>query len=72
MYFTDHGRPHFHAAYAGADASVDIETGDLRGDLPRTAQRLIREWLELHRNDLLANWERAREHRPLVPIEPLS
>jgi len=38
---------------------------------PRTAIRLINEWVGLHRDEFVANWERAQALQPLLPIEPL-
>src|ERR1700722_16013193 len=44
------------------EAVVEIETGQvLRGRLPRTAQRLVREWALSHREELLENWRRGRD-----------
>ena len=73
MYYAEHGAPHFHALYAGAEASVAIETLELlAGRLPERALRLVREWAELHRDELLANWVRARDAAPLERIAPLA
>ena len=73
MYFDDHAPPHFHARYGGDEATIVIATGEvLAGALPRRALRLVREWLDQHRAELAANWRRARAHRPLVPVEPLT
>jgi hypothetical protein len=67
------GRPHFHARYGNDEASVDIETFELiAGDLPVRAHRMVVEWARAHRAQLRDNWERARDHRPLIPIEPLG
>jgi hypothetical protein len=33
---------------------------------------MVVEWVLLHRAELKANWERAREQRPLDQIEPLD
>jgi hypothetical protein len=33
---------------------------------------LVRQWAELHRDELLANWERGRRQEPLQKIEPLA
>jgi len=72
MYYDEHGVPHFHVYYAEHDASIAIETLEiLGGSLPRRAQRLVTEWAELHRDELLANWQRARDEQPLEDIEPL-
>jgi hypothetical protein len=69
----DMGRPHFHARYGDDEASVGIETLDvIAGELPARARRLVVEWAQAHRPQLRDNWERARGHRPLIPIEPLG
>ena len=74
MFFKEeHGVPHFHARYAGQIAVFAIDPTDrLRGQLSRRADRLVREWASLHREELLRNWERARSGEPLLPIEPLK
>jgi hypothetical protein len=72
MYYEDHGSPHFHAAYGGGEASVDIESGRFRGRLPTRAEWLVRDWLNLHRAELLQNWQRCRRQEPLVRIAPLE
>jgi hypothetical protein len=72
MYFDDHPPPHFHARYAGDVAKIEIATGAvIVGSLPPRALRLVREWLELHRAELEANWERAERLETPQPIEPL-
>lgn len=46
--------------------------GDLTdGDMPNRQKRLIAAWTELHRDELLANWELAINEQPLYKIEPL-
>ena len=72
MFFNDHDPPHFHARYAERHARVAIDTGDLLdGDLPPRAVRLVKEWAELHRDELEEDWRLAQELQPLRPIEPL-
>jgi hypothetical protein len=72
MYYAEHGVPHFHAIYAGHDASITIDSGEvLAGSLPDRALRLVREWAELHRTELEEDWWRAREGQPLERIAPL-
>jgi hypothetical protein len=68
----DHPVPHFHAEYAGEDASVALDGKILAGSLPPRALRLIEDWAELHRDELLDNWRRARDREPITPIAPLS
>jgi hypothetical protein len=72
MYYRDHEPPHFHAIYGESQAQIAIETLEpLFGKLPVRALRLVREWAELHRDELDANWGRAREHEALDTIAPL-
>ena len=73
MYVKDHSPPHFHAVYAEHEAQFDIATGKvLKGKLPRTAQRLVRKWNELHRDDLMANWLRRKSGEPLQDVRGLD
>ena len=54
-------------------AVVDIASlAILKGDLPGRALGLVVEWGRLHRGELEANWTRAREAQPLLPVEPLG
>ena len=72
MYWREHPPAHFHAFYGNFEASVAIDDGSiLAGQLPMRAYRLAREWAELQRAELRADWERAQAMVPLVAIEPL-
>ena len=54
----EHGRPHFHALYGEFNAVFDIETMEaIEGDLPARAERLVREWAENYRAELLQMWK---------------
>ena len=73
MYYTDHALPHFHAKYGEQRISVAIEDARiLSGDFPRRARELVFEWLELHRDELLDDWELVRARKPLRKIDPLE
>ena len=73
MYYAEHGVPHFHALYAGQDASIAIESLEvLGGSLPDRALRLVREWAKIHRAELEDDWRRARDNEPLERIPPLG
>lgn len=62
----EHGAPHFHARYGGQVAVFIVEPLEVvRGELPRRADRLVREWGRLHRAELMRNWERARTGTPV-------
>ena len=73
MYFNDHAPPHFHALYAEHEATIAIDSlAVLEGSLPRRVLALVLEWASLHRNELSADWDRARRAVPLEPIAPLT
>ena len=60
------------AKYAEFEASIRIEDGEiLAGDLPRKQLRLVQAWTELHRDELLADWELAVAGETPYKISPL-
>lgn len=75
MYLLDnqqHNLPHIHAKYAEFEASITIEDGSiLAGELPRKQLRLVQAWIELHRDELMANWEIAISGENPYKIQPL-
>ncbi|MDZ7615465.1 MAG: DUF4160 domain-containing protein [Patescibacteria group bacterium] len=72
MLYDDHRPPHFHAEYGEYKVTVEISTGVVEGRFPRRALKALLEWYELHRDELLADWQLAEQHRPLVRIPPLE
>ena len=66
----DHPVPHFHAIQAEQEASIAVDGVLLAGQLDRRALSLVL-WTRLHRGELLANWELARDRQPIHPITPL-
>lgn len=68
-----HHLPHFHVRYQGAKAAIAIEDGRvLAGSIPPKQLRLVQAWVELHRDELLANWELALNGEDLFRIAPLQ
>ncbi len=69
MYFREHGMPHFHAIYAEFNGVFDIDSLEMiEGDLPRRAQRLVRDWAEQYQGELRRMWE-AQEYKKLPGLE---
>ena len=61
-----------HAKYAEYEASIGIDDGEiLGGKLPRKQLRLVQAWIELHRDELLADWELAQSGEQPYKIDPL-
>ncbi|MBF0363534.1 MAG: DUF4160 domain-containing protein [Oligoflexia bacterium] len=66
MNFNDHAPPHFHAEYQGHQAAYEIsKCSCVAGELPKSADHLIRRWCKIHRKELVDNWNKARKGEPL-------
>jgi len=75
MYFNDteqHHEPHFHAKYAGAEASFDLEGNLLAGEFPVKQQKYIAVWADIHGNELLALWNLMRTDEKYFKIKGLD
>jgi hypothetical protein len=72
MLANEHAPPHFRARYGDAEVSVSIRDGVVTGQFPASARRLVLEWCDRHKNELLANWERLRAGKPPRPVPPLD
>jgi len=72
MYYRDHSPPHFHAIYGDYEITVEIESGIINGRFPKRALKLVLEWLDIHKDELLENWRLAEGRRPLNKIQPLE
>ncbi len=72
MYYDDHHPPHFHADYNGQKILVDIIKGRvLRGAFPSRQLKFVLAWAEIHRDELMQDWELAKDNQPLISIAPL-
>lgn len=69
MYFREHGVPHFHALYGEFNGVFDIASLTMiEGDMPSRAQRLVKEWAERYRTELLAMWN-SQEFKQLPGLD---
>ena len=71
MRFIDHNPPHFHAQYQKDKVIVEIKDGKVKGEMSERALRLILEWLDLHRDELMEAWNQASAGNDPETIEPL-
>jgi len=73
MYYKDHQLPHIHVQYQSNNAIVDIESGNItEGRLPIRYLRLVQAWVEIHKDDLYANWELCLNGEEPFKIMPLQ
>jgi len=75
MYYMDnnqHKLPHIHVKYQGEETVVSLPDGEiLEGDLPGNKMKLLQAWIELHKDELMADWELAVSGEQPYKIDPL-
>lgn len=75
MYFVDnrrHHRPHIHVAYQDDEAVVAIPDGEvLEGSIRGNKMRLLQAWVEIHGDELMADWALATRGQQVFKIDPL-
>lgn len=75
MFFEDdkrHKKPHLHVEYQDHEAVISIPEGKvLAGSLPPAKLKLVSAWIEIHKEELMADWSLAVRGEPVFRIEPL-
>jgi len=72
MYFDDHNPPHFHVKYNEYRALISIlELKVIEGLLPARILGLVIEWAELHKDELIKNWDMVKNTGKFIKIDPL-
>ena len=76
MYYFDnkkHHLPHIHAQYGEEEAVISIPEGSvIEGSLRTAKLKLVLAWIEIHRDELMADWELAVNGQAVFKIEPLK
>lgn len=67
-----HNRPHLHAAFSDKEVVVDLNGEVIEGEFPRGKMKLLLAWMEIHRDELEANWKLLCGNEPAFKIEPLK
>jgi len=65
--------PHIHAKYQDEETIFSIISGEiLEGNLRQTKVKLVQAWIEIHRDELLADWELVTKGEAIFKIDPLK
>lgn len=72
IFYDEHNPPHFHAEYAGNRTLITLKDGIVTGQMPKRALKLIFEWMEIHAEELMEDWELSLKGEPLKKIKPLD
>ena len=71
MFLIDREHPprHIHIKYGGYLAVMELDNLNIiEGRLPKRCRQLVREWAEIHQQELVEMWNTQNFH----PIEPLE
>ena len=67
-----HHLPHFHAYHQNAAGVFTIDPVEIvGGSLPRKEMRLVEAWAEMHKGELMENWDRLQSGRPPFKVAEL-
>ena len=76
IYYEDtgrHNKPHIHVRYQGKKASISIEDGTvLAVKFPPKQLRMVLAWIDIHKDELMADWELAVTGEEPFRIAPLQ
>ncbi|MCX6153066.1 MAG: DUF4160 domain-containing protein [Candidatus Kapabacteria bacterium] len=68
-----HKLPHLHVKYQDHSAVIGIPEGEvLDGSLPNKKLNMVRAWISIHEEDLMANWDLAVQGQTPFKIDPLK
>ena len=72
MYPGDHNPPHFHVRYNEFRAIIEIEDKNVVGEMPNQALKIVFEWLDIHKKELMDNWDKLQKGKSVAKIKPLE
>lgn len=67
-----HNIPHIYAEYSGEEIVVALDGTVLEGNFPKNKMKLLDAWMEIHREDLEANWKLLSNGEQIFRIDPLK
>ena len=75
MYYApkEHNPPHIHVYYGDFKGVINISDCSVtQGNIPTKQQRLVIAWIELHKEELMADWKLCQNGEKPFAIEPLK
>ena len=67
-----HNMPHIHVEYSGEEMAIALDGTVLEGEIPRGKMKLLEAWMEIHREELEANWTLLSNGEQFFRIDPLK
>jgi hypothetical protein len=67
-----HNLPHIHAEYSGEEIVVALDGSIIEGSFPKGKLKLLEAWMEIHKEELEANWKLLSNGEQFFRIDPLK
>lgn len=67
-----HNLPHIHAEYGEYEAVFDLDGNKIEGELPGKKEKQVEVWIDIHKEDLTANWKLITNGQQVFRIPPLQ
>lgn len=67
-----HNKSHIHAEYSGQFVVVDLDGNVLEGEIPNKKLRMLLTWMDIHQEELIADWNLLLTDGEYFKIDPLK
>lgn len=67
-----HNIPHIHAEYQNYDIVMDLDGNVIEGNFPKSKLKLLIAWIEIHKEELHADWKLLTNGDNYFKIKPLN
>ena len=72
MFGNEHNPPHLHIKYGRYRAVFIMKKGLIKGEIPISVMKKVMEWVDIHQDELVQNWELLQNGMEVKKIEPLK
>ena len=73
VFYDDQAPPHIHASYGEHEIIVGISPiAIIKGKVPNRVRSMVLEWIALHQQELMENWELCQSGKSPQKLEPLD
>lgn len=67
-----HHVPHVHAEYQDSEVVIDLDGNIIAGSIDAKKLRMVLVWIDLHHDELVANWSMLKNGEGFYKIDPLK
>lgn len=67
-----HKKPHIHAKYQNQSVIISLDGEVLEGEIPFKKMKMVQVWVDIHQEELLADWDLLSNQQEYFKIDPLK